>query len=136
MEVRDGEPNISQQEGPLRRLMKNKQLRPFLQLAKDEGLLRGLCERKFWLCLPFGLVDRLVLCLQAQGSGLSNTKTSSPDMLLSTRLQSTVPLPVVKESIFGLRANVLEIYLQVEVISGILLWGPTLVDVPFFSAGM
>ena len=135
MEVRDGEPNISRQEGPLRRLMKNKQLRPFLQLAKDEGLLRGLCERKFWLCLPFGLVDRLFLCLQAQGSGLSNTKTSSPDMLLSTRLPSTVPLPVVNESIFRLRPNILEIYLQVEVISGIILWGPTLVDVPFFSAG-
>jgi len=45
MEVRDGEPDISRQEWPLHRLMKNKQLRPFLQMAKDEGLLEGLGER-------------------------------------------------------------------------------------------
>jgi hypothetical protein len=45
MEARDGEPDISRQEWPLHQLMKNKQLRPFLQMARDEGLLQGLGER-------------------------------------------------------------------------------------------
>jgi hypothetical protein len=44
MEVRDGEPDISRQEWPLHQLMKNKQLRPFLQMAKDEGLVERLGE--------------------------------------------------------------------------------------------
>lgn len=35
----DGESDISRQEWPLHRLMKNKRLRPFLQFAKVEGLL-------------------------------------------------------------------------------------------------
>ena len=63
---------------------------PFLQLDMDEGLLGGLGERKFWLRLPIGLVDQLFLCLQAQGSGLRNAKTSSTNMLLFTRLPSTI----------------------------------------------
>jgi hypothetical protein len=44
MEVRDGEPDISRQNWPLHQLMKNKQLRPFLQMAKDEGLVERLGE--------------------------------------------------------------------------------------------
>ena len=39
MEVRDGEPDISRQKWFLHQLMKNKQLRPFLLMAEDEGLL-------------------------------------------------------------------------------------------------
>lgn len=39
MEVRDGEPDISRQNWPLHQLIRNKQLRPFLQMAEDEGLL-------------------------------------------------------------------------------------------------
>ena len=65
MEVRDGEPDISRQEWPLHQLMKNKQLRPFLQMAKDEGLLESLGERTPWhLRLPIGVADQPFLCLQ------------------------------------------------------------------------
>lgn len=39
MEVRDGEPDISRQTWSIHQLMRNKQLRPFLQMAEDEGLL-------------------------------------------------------------------------------------------------
>lgn len=39
MEVRDGEPDISRKIWPLHQVMRNKRLRPFLNIAEEEGLL-------------------------------------------------------------------------------------------------
>ena len=64
MEVRDGEPDIPRQNWPLHQLMRNKQLRPFLRMAEDEGLLGRPGEWTSRLSpLLIGLVDQPYFCL-------------------------------------------------------------------------
>jgi len=132
MEVRDGKPDISRQHWPIRQLMRNKQLRPFLQMAEDEGLLeRG--ERTIWLSRPtIDLIDDI------SGTTLRTLKYKDVINRHATFYPFTVHYSLWrdrKRAFLRLKPNIFDPYLQSNGPSDIIIWDPTITGVSFFQHG-